>query len=293
MPETSYPPDDSLSNSLDEWGRRMTIPPTPNIAARIRPALAASGTSRPVRRLPLLRWTTFGGLAAVIAVVALIFVLRPVAHAPAVVSADRVLARAASNHPKPGEIVHLVYSVRFSTANGSVVRPLNVWDSYSDGAYTTIDVQRNLNVLASSISAVKFVEKHGRVLRKWSSHPRNRYEKLTAPSRGPVAGQDGRLIASRVLNMSRARLWTVTVTGERTIAGHRSYLLAVDIKKDKTLTIAFDVHSYDLVSISAPGFDDQLVSRRTLTASAAPQLIVAYLAARSPLPAQTGSTTAY
>jgi hypothetical protein len=201
------------------------------------------------------------------------------------VSADDVLFRAAHAHPQPGQVVHLVYSVHLAVASSSEVRPVNVWDRYANGLYTTVDIQRR-----SPLAAARFVERNGMVRRSWLTHGGIRPARLGALSKSLIAGQDGRLIAWSVIDLKRSHPSAVQFQGLTTRAGRPVYVLRVAAghARGGPFTIAFDARTFDLVQVVAPGLRDRLVSTTALSTSTAPNLVVAYMKSAKPTPASSG-----
>lgn len=194
-------------------------------------------------------------------------------------SADDVLFRAAHAHPQPGQVVHLVYSVHVALASASEVRPVNVWDRYANGLYTTIDIQRR-----SPLAAERFVERNGTVQRSWLTHGGIRPARLSVLSKSLIAGQDGRLVAWSVIDLQRSHPSAVHFQGLTTLSGRRVYVLRVAAghARGGPFTIAFDARTFDLVQVVAPGLRDRLVSTTALSTSTAPNLVVTYLKSAKP-----------
>jgi hypothetical protein len=264
----------------------MEFPPTPNLAVSVRAAL--------VREAPNTRnnrwWLgAAAGVAAAAVLVAIgVFVLTPRGSNHAV-SANSILLHAAHTRPANGQVIHLVYRLKVEAAGSSIDTPMNVWDSYANGVYTTVDVHRN-----PVITAVRFVESNGNVRHSWSTHMKALGGKLRSLGRSPLAGQDGRLIAWRVLALKGSNE-RVHLDGVRMVAGRQAYVLRVHAAQSEggPFTLAYDTHTYDLLSASAPGFQDRLASKQALKTSVTPQLILGYLKSPKKIAPTVASVGAY
>lgn len=284
--------EDHLVEGLEKWANSVSFPPTPNIAAAVTARLShgtVAGSWRPHLRRHQVGYALM--MVAVLSIVVAGIGIGSTLESPSKhsLSAESVLRRAARVQPSENQLIRLSFRVSMRGAGGGRVGTVNVWEAEIGGTYTVLEVQPG-----TRIGAARFVEQNGSVIRSWAAGGASRDLLLKTLAGTPLAGQDARLLAARILEGKRGSAWNVLVAGRATVGGKHALVIRLTPPPPAggAITLSFDAGNYRLLRIATGGYVAQLVSTHVVSRGNVPQLVTAYInSPTKPEPASNGVAT--